>query len=91
MIVNEDRESCLSILISPRKEVIHMYSLNDLRYAPSNKGAYLFYTDRENDDGSCQGRLATDKMTAKQNISALEKIKSANVDELLHPTAFGIA
>lgn len=68
-----------------------MYRLNDLRYAPSNKGAYLFYTDRENDDGSCQGRLATDKMTVKQNISALEKIKSANVDELLHPTAFGIA
>ena len=68
-----------------------MYRLNDLRYAPSNKGAYLFYTDRENDDGSCQGRLATDKMTVKQNISALEKIKSANVDELLHPTVFGIA
>ena len=68
-----------------------MYRLNDLRYAHSNKGAYLFYTDRENDDGSCQGRLATDKMTSKQNISALEKIKSANVDELLHPTAFGIA
>lgn len=68
-----------------------MYRLNDLRYAPSNKGAYLFYTDRENDDGSCQGRLATDKMTVKQNISALERIKSANVDELLHPTVFGIA
>lgn len=68
-----------------------MYRLNDLRYAPNDKGAYLFYTDRENDDGSCQGRLATDKMTVKQNISALERIKSANVNELLHPTAFGIA
>lgn len=68
-----------------------MYRLNDLRYAPCDKGAYLFYIDRENDDGSCQGRLATDKMTVKQNISALERIKSANVDELLHPTVFGIA
>ncbi len=68
-----------------------MYRLNDLRYAPNDKGAYLFYADRKNNDGSCQGRLATDKMTVKQNISALEKIKSANVNELLHPTAFGIA
>ena len=68
-----------------------MYRLNDLRYTPNDKGAYLFYADRKNNDGSCQGCLATDKMTVKQNISALEKIKSANVNELLHPTAFGIA
>ena len=85
-------ERCDSLYPYPTfKEVITMNRLNDLRYAPNNKGAYLFYADRKNNDGSCQGRLATDKMTVKQNISALEKIKSANVNELLHPTAFGIA